>query len=108
MMFKLEGLVINLTLAEDFFWRHQEHVKGQQKIESIGDIRDFVTNYPEFKKMSGTVTKHVNLISEMSKLVTKHNLMQVHHQRSHRPLSKFKSWASPSIENEFGSLIQGV
>ena len=77
MLFRLEGLVINLTLAEDFFWRHQEHVKGQQKIESIGDIRDFVTNYPEFKKMSGTVTKHVNLISEMSKLVTKHNLLQV-------------------------------
>lgn len=56
---------------------YQDHVKGQQKIESIGDIRDFVTNYPEFRKMSGTVTKHVGLISEMSKIVTKHQLLQV-------------------------------
>ena len=36
-----------------------------------------MSNYPEFKKMSGTVNKHINLVSEMSKLVTKHNLMQV-------------------------------
>ena len=66
------GEVVRRRLGE-----YQELVKGQQKIESIGDIRDFVTNYPEFKKMSGTVNKHINLVSEMSKLVTKHNLMQV-------------------------------
>ncbi len=56
---------------------YQDHVKSQQKIDSIGDIRDFVSSYPEFRKMSGTVTKHVSLISEMSKLVTRHKLLQV-------------------------------
>ena len=66
------GEVVKQLLGE-----YQAHVKGKQKIEGIDDIRDFVTNYPEFKKMSGTVNKHVNLVSEMSKLVSKHSLMQV-------------------------------
>ena len=28
--------------------------------------------------------------------------------QAHRPWTEFKSWASPSIKTEFGSLIQGV
>ena len=45
--------------------------------ECLGDIRDFVSNYPEFKKMSGTVSKHVFLIGELSKLVTSAGLLPV-------------------------------
>ena len=35
------------------------------KLDSISDIKDFITNYPEFKKMSGTVSKHVALVTEL-------------------------------------------
>ena len=56
---------------------YQNQVKNHQKIDSIGDIRDFVSSYPEFKKISGTVTKHVSLISEMSKIVSEHKLLHV-------------------------------
>ena len=66
------GEVVRRRLGE-----YQELVKGQQKIESIGDIRDFVTNYPEFKKMSGTVNKHVSLMAELSKEVREFGLMEV-------------------------------
>jgi vacuolar protein sorting-associated protein 45 len=47
------------TLVQNF----QQKAKSHQNIESIGDIKDFVSNYPEFKKMSGTVSKHVALVT---------------------------------------------
>lgn len=61
------------TLVQNF----QEKVKGHQKLDSIGDIKDFVSSYPEFKKMSGTVSKHVALVGELSKEVRIHSLLEV-------------------------------
>jgi hypothetical protein len=55
----------------------QSKKKSHQNIENIGDIKDFISNYPEFKKMSGTVSKHVNLVSEISKFVTSNHLLRV-------------------------------
>lgn len=34
-------------------------------------------NYPQFKKMSGTVAKHVTLVGELSRLVSANNLMEM-------------------------------
>jgi len=48
-----------------------------QNIESIGDIKDFVSNYPEFKKMSGTVSKHVALVGELSREVKENDLLEI-------------------------------
>ncbi len=48
-----------------------------QNIESIGDIKDFVSNYPEFKKMSGTVSKHVALVGELSREVKENELLEI-------------------------------
>ena len=55
----------------------QDKVKGHQKIDSINDIKEFVSNYPQFKKMSGTVNKHVSLLGELSKDVKNYSLMEV-------------------------------
>ena len=52
---------------------YQQKTKSNQSIQTIGelvlleasltlfteDIKQFVTNYPDFKKLSGNVTKHV-------------------------------------------------
>lgn len=87
---------------EDF---QKKRPKGQQKLESITDMkvgqRDrcvpslyvlrlyhlsdcltvrpqaFVDNYPQFKKMSGTVSKHVTVVGELSRLVSERQLMEV-------------------------------
>lgn len=56
---------------------YQNTVASHQKIDSIGDIRDFVSSYPEFKKITGTVTKHVSLISELSKIVSTNSLLSL-------------------------------
>ena len=37
----------------------------------------FVDNYPEYRKMHGNVTKHVTLVTEMSKIVEERKLMLV-------------------------------
>ena len=34
-------------------------------------------NYPQFKKMSGTVAKHVTVVGELSRLVGLHNLLEI-------------------------------
>jgi vacuolar protein sorting-associated protein 45 len=36
-----------------------------------------VENYPEFKKLSGTVTKHVTIVSELSRLVKIYHLFEI-------------------------------
>lgn len=37
----------------------------------------FVDNYPEYRKMHGNVSKHVTLVTEMSKIVEEQKLMLV-------------------------------
>ncbi|XP_061110692.1 vacuolar protein sorting-associated protein 45 isoform X1 [Conger conger] len=62
------------NLMEDF---QKKKPKGQQKLESISDMKAFVDNYPQFKKMSGTVSKHVTVVGELSRLVSDRLLMEV-------------------------------
>uniref|UniRef100_A0A1I7SZV9 Vacuolar protein sorting-associated protein 45 n=2 Tax=Caenorhabditis tropicalis TaxID=1561998 RepID=A0A1I7SZV9_9PELO len=49
----------------------------QQNLESIQDMKKFIEDYPQFKKISGTVSKHVSLVGELSSLVQKHNLLEI-------------------------------
>ncbi|CAL8293085.1 unnamed protein product [Merluccius merluccius] len=62
------------NLMEDF---QKKKPKGQQKLESISDMKAFVDSYPQFKKMSGTVSKHVTVVGELSRLVAERQLMEV-------------------------------
>ncbi|XP_047376920.1 vacuolar protein sorting-associated protein 45 isoform X2 [Sciurus carolinensis] len=62
------------NLMEDF---QKKKPKEQQKLESIADMKAFVENYPQFKKMSGTVSKHVTVVGELSRLVSERNLLEV-------------------------------
>ena len=40
-------------------------------------LQAFIENYPQFKKMSGTVSKHVAVVGELSRLVGTHSMMDV-------------------------------
>ena len=62
------------NLVKDF-----QEKKGhlQDKTESVSDLKEFISNYPEFKKISGTVSKHVTLVSELSKEVKVNNLLEI-------------------------------
>jgi len=60
---------------------HVEEFRAKTKpstnIESIADMKRFVEEYPEFRKLSGNVGKHVALVGELSRLVEKENLLEV-------------------------------
>ncbi|ORX39703.1 putative vacuolar protein sorting protein of the Sec1p/Munc-18 family,VpsB [Kockovaella imperatae] len=47
------------------------------RIETIADMKRFVEEYPEFKRLGGNVTKHVTLVGELSRLVERDDLLAV-------------------------------
>lgn len=55
----------------------QQRAKEQKKIETIADMKSFVETYPQFKKMSGTVNKHLVVISELSMQIGKKSLLEL-------------------------------
>ena len=61
------------TLVDNY----QLKAKSHQQIDSIADMKRFIENYPQFKKMSGNVSKHVNLVGQLSEIVTKKQLLEV-------------------------------
>ncbi|XP_022768016.1 vacuolar protein sorting-associated protein 45 homolog isoform X2 [Durio zibethinus] len=60
-------------MVDDF----QQVAKSNQTIQTIEDMAKFVDNYPEYRKMHGNVSKHVTLVTEMSKIVEERKLMLV-------------------------------
>ncbi|CAN6244201.1 unnamed protein product [Urochloa humidicola] len=60
-------------MVDDF----QHLSKSSLNLQSIGDMAKFVSNYPEYRKTHGNVTKHVALVSEMSRIVEERKLMLV-------------------------------
>lgn len=46
-------------------------------MNSIGDMKKFVEEYPEFRKLGGNVSKHVALVGELSRLVEKYKLLDL-------------------------------
>lgn len=60
-------------MVDDF----QQVAKSNQNIQTIEDMAKFVDNYPEYRKMHGNVSKHVTLVTEMSRIVEERKLMTV-------------------------------
>ncbi|XP_060073224.1 vacuolar protein sorting-associated protein 45-like [Ylistrum balloti] len=65
------------TNIKDLMEEFQKKSKSQAKVESIADMKAFIEAYPQFKKMSGAVAKHVTVVGELSRLVSKINLLEV-------------------------------
>ncbi|KAM0750187.1 Sec1-like protein [Meredithblackwellia eburnea MCA 4105] len=47
------------------------------KIETVADMKRFIEEYPEFRKLGGNVSKHVALVGELSRLVKSRHLLEV-------------------------------
>ncbi len=63
--------------VKDYVEQFQAKHKNNESLESIADMKRFVEEYPEFRKLSGNVSKHVHLISELSRRVGAENLLEV-------------------------------
>ncbi|RDA89701.1 hypothetical protein CP533_0670 [Ophiocordyceps camponoti-saundersi (nom. inval.)] len=62
---------------KEYVEQYQSRTKTHANIESISDMKRFIEEYPEFRKLSGNVSKHVTLVSELSRRVTAENLLEV-------------------------------
>ncbi|KAL8361895.1 hypothetical protein RB601_007614 [Gaeumannomyces tritici] len=63
--------------VKDYVEQFQTKHKNNVQLESIVDMKRFVEEYPEFRKLSGNVSKHVHLMSELSRRVGEENLLEV-------------------------------
>ncbi|WOO81057.1 Vacuolar protein sorting-associated protein 45 [Vanrija pseudolonga] len=50
---------------------------SSSRIETVADMKRFVEEYPEFRKLGGNVSKHVTLVGELSRIVERDDLLAV-------------------------------
>ncbi|KAI4154193.1 MAG: hypothetical protein LQ341_000406 [Variospora aurantia] len=60
---------------KDYVEQYQSKTQSNAAIESIADMKRFVEDYPEFRKLSGNVSKHVTLVGELSRRVSTDGLL---------------------------------
>mmetsp|Transcript_14787 Transcript_14787/g.22098 ORF Transcript_14787/g.22098 Transcript_14787/m.22098 type:complete len:586 (+) Transcript_14787:26-1783(+) len=51
--------------------------KSNRNISSIADMKRFIENFPQFKKLKGNVSKHIAVLDELSRLVQSRKLIDV-------------------------------
>lgn len=62
---------------KEYVEQYQSKTKSNANIDSIEDMKRFVEDFPEFRKLSGNVSKHVTLVGELSRRVGADNLLDV-------------------------------
>lgn len=55
----------------------QNRTASSKQIETVQDMKRFVEDYPEFKKLGGNVSKHVTLLGELSRAVETQHLLEI-------------------------------
>jgi vacuolar protein sorting-associated protein 45 len=63
--------------AKEYVEQFASKSQGNAKLDSITDMKRFIEDYPEFRKLSGNVTKHVTLVGELSRRVGEDHLLDV-------------------------------
>jgi hypothetical protein len=58
-------------------YQSQSMAQSPSSINSISDMKRFVEEFPEFRKLGGNVSKHVALVGELSRLVERDKLLEV-------------------------------
>ncbi len=58
-------------------YQSRSMAQSPSSINSIADMKRFVEEYPEFRKLGGNVSKHVALVGELSRLVSRDKLLEV-------------------------------
>ncbi|KDN47943.1 Sec1-like protein [Tilletiaria anomala UBC 951] len=56
---------------------YQARTSSNSKIETVADMKKFVEEFPEFRKLGGNVSKHVALLGELSRRVEEERMLEV-------------------------------
>lgn len=67
------------TSLKSYVQSYQSHslAHSPESINSISDMKRFVEEYPEFRRLGGNVSKHVAIVGELSRLVERDKLLDV-------------------------------
>jgi hypothetical protein len=65
------------SVVKEYVESYQTRTNTNKKLDSLADMKKFIEDYPEFRKLSGNVSKHVALMSELSRIVGDDNLLDV-------------------------------
>lgn len=65
------------TSLKSYVQSYQSKSISPSAINSIADMKRFVEEYPEFRKLGGNVSKHVALVGELSRLVQRDHLLDI-------------------------------
>jgi vacuolar protein sorting-associated protein 45 len=90
-------------LVDDF----QQVSKMNKQIDSIEDMARFVESFPEFRTQSGNVSKHVSLMSELSKIITEKSLMAVSSVEQEIVCGSDRGYAFASLIEQLGNANVG-
>lgn len=63
--------------AKEYVEQYASKRQGGGNLESIADMKRFIEEYPEFRKLSSNVTKHITLVGELSRRVGEDSLLDV-------------------------------
>lgn len=64
-------------VVKSYVESYQSRTNSNKKMDTISDMKKFIEEYPEFRKLSGNVSKHVALMSELSRLVADRKLLDI-------------------------------
>ncbi|KAJ1569096.1 vacuolar protein sorting-associated protein 45 [Cladochytrium tenue] len=73
MFLNLGDLGANIKAYVD---EYQSRHKSTMSVESISDMKRFIEDYPEFRRLAGNVSKHVALVGELSRRVDREGLLE--------------------------------
>lgn len=69
-------------------------MKNSNNLSSLDDMKQFLEEYPEFKKLSHNVNKHITITSELEKQITKNNLWEISHFEQDLSMGKDKDFSN--------------
>lgn len=84
-VFFLESMYLNYGDLTDKFQQYVDEYKKQTKqslienlkTQDLSELKKILTRFPEFKKLSNNILKHLNIISELDKQISAENLWAV-------------------------------
>ena len=56
---------------------YQSKIEHSQQSKDLSQMKKFIEQYPEYKKMSQNVSKHVAIVDELSKIVNRNCLLHL-------------------------------
>jgi len=62
---------------KDYVNQYKDKTKTNRSLDTIEDMKKFIEDFPEFKKLSGNVSKHMTLASELDRRINKERLWEV-------------------------------